>query len=586
MLAAVLAQTQVPAAEQAMLFHVLAVDYDGTLATNGHVDDATVDALVRLRRSGRRIVLVTGRLLAPLLEAFPQVGLCERVVAENGALLYDPETRTERPLVDPPPREFVEKLAERGVPVSEVGHVIVATCVPYETVVLETIRDLALELQIVFNKGAVMVLPTGVNKASGLRVALTELGFSPHNTVGIGDAENDEAFLKLCEVSAAVDNALEAVKQQADLVTAGAESAGVVELINRLVTDDLHDQHFRPGRGILLGNKVDGEEVWVPIYGTRVLVTGDSAAGKSKLAVGVLEQLMEREYQTCVIDPEGDFQTVEGPIVLGTVERAPTVEDVMNVIRQVDKSCVISLFAAKTDEQPPLYSKIYRALQEYRTHTGRPHWNIIDEAHYPIASSWKPIHELNLEDFRSVMYVTAAPEQMPREILSHIDLFVAISDDPARLLQEYCRRLGEHAPRLAHPADGKKHSAVAWWRNTGHPFWFERLPARGEHQRHQHQYFDGEMDPANQFYFRGPKGELNLAAGNLRTFIQLAEGVDDATWTHHLKRGDYGRWFRVEIQDDALAAVAEQLQRSEDLSPEESRQQMIEAIRKLYVKEI
>src|SRR5262249_30836821 len=192
-----------------MLYNVLAVDYDGTLATNGLVDDATVDALIRLRQSGRRVVLVTGRLLEPLLAAFPQVGLCDSVVAENGALLYDPDTRTERPLVDSPPREFVEKLTTRGVPIQEVGRVIIATRIPYEGEVLEAIRDMSLELQIIFNKGAVMVLPTGVNKASGLRAALQALGYSPHNAVGIGDAENDEAFLKLCDASAAVANALE-----------------------------------------------------------------------------------------------------------------------------------------------------------------------------------------------------------------------------------------------------------------------------------------------------------------------------------------------------------------------------------------
>ena len=211
-----------------MKFHVLAADYDGTLAEAGHVDAATIDALVQLRKSGRRIILVTGRLLEPLLNAFPEVAICDLVIAENGALIYNPDTREERPLVEPPPREFVEKLSERGVEVSEVGRVIVATHVPYESLVLETIRDMGLELQIVFNKGAVMVLPTGVNKASGLRTALTgELGYSRHNTVAIGDAENDEAFMRLCEDSAAVSNALEAVKKQASIILGGAASEGL-----------------------------------------------------------------------------------------------------------------------------------------------------------------------------------------------------------------------------------------------------------------------------------------------------------------------------------------------------------------------
>ena len=568
-----------------MLYHVLAVDYDGTLATNGLVDDATVDSLIRLRQSGRRVVLVTGRLLKPLLAAFPQVGLCDLVVAENGALLYVPDTRIERPLADPPPREFVEKLTERGVPIDEVGRVIIATCIPYEALVLETIRDMSLELQIIFNKGAVMVLPTGVNKASGLRSALLELGLSPHNAVGIGDAENDIAFLKLCDASAAVDNALKTVKEQVDIVLSGSGSAGAVELIDQLIADDLQGLHDQPGRGILLGNEIGGGDVRIPVYGTRVLITGDSAGGKSKLAIGMLEQLMEGEYQTLVIDPEGDYQSVEGPIVLGTRDRAPTTDEVMQVVGKSDKSCVVSLFAAKTEEQPLLFSKLYCALQEHRVHTGQPHWNIIDEAHYPISGSWKPIDGLHLEDFRSVMYVTAFPEQMPRNILSAVDLFLAIGNEPAKLLQKYCELLGEETPKLEPSSDVEKNRAIAWWRRKGVPFWFRGLPPRGEYQRHQHQYFDGDMDPENCLYFRGPKEALNLAAGNLRTFMQLAEGVDEETWVYHLRRGDYARWFRDKIQDQELAVLAERLQR-EDIAPKDSRHQVLEMIRKTYVKEI
>jgi HAD superfamily hydrolase (TIGR01484 family) len=89
-----------------------------------------------------------------------------------------------------------------------VGRAIVATWRPHENAVLETIRDQGLELQVIFNKDAVMVLPSGVNKATGLAVALHDHGFSPHEAVGIGDAENDHAFLTLCECAVAVDNAL------------------------------------------------------------------------------------------------------------------------------------------------------------------------------------------------------------------------------------------------------------------------------------------------------------------------------------------------------------------------------------------
>jgi HAD superfamily hydrolase (TIGR01484 family) len=569
-----------------MKFHVLAVDFDGTLAHHGHVDETTVDALVRLRKSGRRLVMVTGRLLSPLQAAFPEVSIFDLVVAENGALLYNPDTGEERPLVDAPPREFVEKLTDRGVEVREVGHVIVATHVPFESPTLETIRDMALELQIVFNKGAVMVLPTGVNKASGLRAALAELGFSRHNTMGMGDAENDEAFLRLCGASIAVDNALDPVKKIADLVVSGRASAGVVQVIERLLEDDLKELHGGQRRSFQLGTNLAGEDVLVPVYGTRMLVTGDSAGGKSKLAVSILEQLIETEFQTCVIDPEGDFQTVGKAIVLGTVERAPTPEEVIQVVEQPDKTCVVSLFAVESDKQPAAFGQLIRPLQEHRIRTGRPHWNIVDEAHYPLSPAWAPLEELHLEQWRSVMYITAFPKKMPTPVLKNLDLFVAIGEKPDELLAEYCELVGVAKPELKPPDDGQMHRAIAWWREKGDPFWLRRPAPKGEHLRHRHQYFEGDMDPPDRFYFRGPKGELNLAAGNLRTFMELATGVDDETWLYHLHRGDYAEWFRDTIRDEELAVTAEQMQETDNIAAKNSRERINEMIRKLYIKEL
>ncbi len=224
-----------------MRYLALACDYDGTLASDGRVDEATLAALERLRQSGRRLILVTGRHLEDLLEVFPQVNLFERAVVENGALLYRPATHEEKALGDRPPEEFVKALQERGVDPLAVGRVIVATWHPHETTVLEVIRELGLELQVIFNKEAVMVLPSGLNKATGLKAALDELGLSPHNTVGVGDAENDHALLNLCECSVAVANALPMLKERADLVTNAARGAGVTELIDRMIASDLSE---------------------------------------------------------------------------------------------------------------------------------------------------------------------------------------------------------------------------------------------------------------------------------------------------------------------------------------------------------
>jgi hydroxymethylpyrimidine pyrophosphatase-like HAD family hydrolase len=219
-------------------FNALATDYDGTLAENGAVSETTFAALTRFKERGGKLVMVTGRILPELKEVFPKLGVFDLVVAENGALLYWPGSGAVRALAEPPPATFVEKLTERGVGPIQCGHCIVATWTPHEVTVLETIKEMGLELSIIFNKGAVMILPTSVNKASGLEAALAELGLDATHAIGIGDAENDLAFLKVCGLSVAVANALESVKQAADWTTPLARGDGVSQVLDALLTSE------------------------------------------------------------------------------------------------------------------------------------------------------------------------------------------------------------------------------------------------------------------------------------------------------------------------------------------------------------
>jgi len=235
-----------------MRYQALATDYDGTLAHDGKVDAGTLAALKRLRQSGRKLVMVTGRELDDLMATFDHCKLFDRIVAENGALLYDPATGASRSLAPPPPVKLVEALREKGVPFS-VGRSILATVEPHEHAVLDAIRDLGLEWHVIFNKGSVMALPAGVTKATGLEPAMEELGVALSQTVGVGDAENDHAFMQLCGLSAAVVNALDSVKADADIVMNGARGAGVAELIDRMIENDLMDvvrrRSHEPGGG-------------------------------------------------------------------------------------------------------------------------------------------------------------------------------------------------------------------------------------------------------------------------------------------------------------------------------------------------
>lgn len=222
-----------------MIYRLLATDYDGTLAHDGHVDSEVRQSLERFLATGRRLVLVTGRELRELLEIFPQIDLFSAVVAENGAVLFEPTTKRTTVLCEPPDLEFVNQLQTRGVKPLSVGQAIVATFRPNEAAVLEVIRCMGLDLQVIFNKDAVMVLPSGVTKAVGLKSALQALNALAEETVAVGDAENDHAFLSMCGCAVAVANALPSLKERADIVTSAARGQGVVELIERIIRNDL-----------------------------------------------------------------------------------------------------------------------------------------------------------------------------------------------------------------------------------------------------------------------------------------------------------------------------------------------------------
>jgi hydroxymethylpyrimidine pyrophosphatase-like HAD family hydrolase len=221
-----------------MHYSALATDYDGTLATHGRADREAMVALDRLAAQGWELILVTGRQLPDLKVVFPEFGRFDRIVAENGALLYCPETGKETVLCDPVPQDFVAELRSRGASVST-GRAIVATVDTHQKIAAELIQQRGLKLEIILNKGSIMILPAGVDKASGLKHALSELNIPPQKVVAVGDAENDAALLALCGFRVAVANALPALKNGADLVTRARHGAGVAEAIAHVLADNL-----------------------------------------------------------------------------------------------------------------------------------------------------------------------------------------------------------------------------------------------------------------------------------------------------------------------------------------------------------
>jgi hydroxymethylpyrimidine pyrophosphatase-like HAD family hydrolase len=456
-----------------MRYLALCTDYDGTLATDGQLLPGTVTALEQLRASGRRLVLVTGRELDDLQKVCSRLDLFEYVVAENGALLYKPATGEETPLGTRPPDTFVTLLRQRGVGPISVGRVIVATWEPHESMVLATIRDMGLELQVIFNKGAVMILPAGVNKATGLARALEKMEISPRNTVGVGDAENDHALLASCECSAAVANALPTLKNAADIVTSMDHGAGVVQLIEEMLRDDLASREPQLKRHhILVGTDDQGQEVRIPPHGETLLLVGARGSGKSELATGLLERLAVQGYTFCVIDVEGDYGSIAKAVALGSPTRPPDANEILKLLRSADKSAVVNLSGLPESERLPFLTDLTPNLAQLRTHLGHPHWVTIDETHHllpanGVAGAGKL---LPMSEGESVFHITERPRLVAREVVKATTLFMAIGAQAHTLLEEFCQMRGVARPDQKFVAL-KKDQALLWRLGPeSHPF--------------------------------------------------------------------------------------------------------------------
>jgi HAD superfamily hydrolase (TIGR01484 family) len=559
---------------------VLAADYDGTLASDGKVDDSTIDALERVRSSGRKLILVTGRHLPDLCKIFPNLELFDRVIVENGGVLYRPQTREQKLLTEPPDERFVSLLQQRQVPFST-GRTIVATWHPHEEEVLKAIRDLGLELQVTFNKGAVMVLPSGVNKGTGLAAALQELQLSPHNAVGVGDAENDHAFLKLCECAVAVDNALPALKERADVVLSKPRGAGVEELCQQLLDRDLANFESRLKRhSLALGNLVGAGKAPVLINprGQSILVAGRSGSGKSTAVSGILEQLVERAYQFCLIDPEGDYDGFTDALSFGSAKEAPDAKAVVRALESPDESVVINLLGVSLDDRPSFLASLLPHIQHLRNRTGRPHWLIVDEAHHLLPTSWSPVEGSLPRVLENTIFITVHPEQVAKPALQMVDVVLGIGESALNVFASYAEHMQVQPPQYMGRAP-KSGEALAWFAKSGQkPLLLEPVRGSRERIRHVRQYAEGELSPQQSFFFRGPQSKLNLRAQNLRSFLQLAEGVDDETWMFHLRRGDFSSWFKTIIKDEELAREAAEIECDEAASPADSRERIREAV--------
>ena len=565
-----------------MRYIALVVDYDGTVASGGRISERAIDALERLRTSGRRAVLVTGRRLDDLLSLCPRADVFDGIVAENGGLVYEPHRREETLLGHPPSKILLQTLRAQGITPLEIGQVVISTNASHRAAIQNVLWDLGLEAQVIANRGVVMVLPAGVNKATGLQHALRKIGLSRHEAAGIGDAENDHSFLQYCDCAVAVANAVPSIKASVAHVTTQENGDGVVELIDELIANDLQCfDRFLAHHSIPLGTRTDGTAVQLPPYGSNMLVAGPSGSGKSTFAAAVIERLIERDYQVCIIDPEGDYGTLRDVVVIGNQWRAPSVSEVLSLLEDPGISLDINLLGIPLSDRPEFFAALIPNLQAMRARTGRPHWIVLDEAHHMLPETWGHAGSTLPQQLGETLLITVHPDHVAPKVLAPIGIVVAVGHSHEETLERFALAADRN---LIWP-DGIDHEAdsiVVWFVGDGEsPFTMLPIPGRAERIRHLRKYAEGNLR-WNSFYFRGPDNRHNLKAQNLAIFCQLAEGIDEETWMFHLRRGDYSRWLREAVHDDFLATEVEQIESRTDLTTWQTRQMITGLISARY----
>lgn len=570
------------------VFRAIAIDYDGTLTSGGRPTLDALSALREVRAAGVRLLLVTGRAFAELRREFPEVGEhFDLIIAENGAATWS-ESAGLRALAPPVSRELEAALLARGVPLQR-GDVLLATDAPYDRIALEEIARLGLDCQLVRNRGALMILPAGISKGTGLSEALGELGISHHSAIGIGDAENDHALLEACEIGVAVANAIPALKRHADVVLSEPNGVGVSQFLRGSLHGDL--QGLVPNRWqIAIGTRADGTQVNLPGSGINVLIAGGSGSGKSYLAGLLAERLVRLGYSICVLDPEGDHTHLghlRGIVTLGGKDGLPSPLQLGRLLKGRFGGAVIDLSLTRPEERAAYTAACVEHLQQRRASTGLPHWIFLDEAHASLGGDSLPADILNPPE-KGFCLVTYHPTELSQGALKEVDvLFLFPRSEP--IVRELL------SPRLIDACIDAEHVAATIGALLPGQVFMLTLgrEVRGEvvmlgarrspHVRHWHKYVHGYLAPRLHFEFRDEQGLTGRSAANLEDFHRELQLCRDSVLTHHLAHGDFSRWISEAVRDESLASAIRKLESPDHLLDiDETRDELTRAIEQRY----
>jgi hypothetical protein len=510
--------------------------------------------------------LVTGRVHEEVETLCADLSMFDAVVAENGAVVCLPGEQRTIHLAKPPPEHLFRALLARSIPF-HAGAVVVGTWDRHAAEVLEVIRQLAIDLQLIFNREAMMLLPSGLNKALGVRRALEELGRSERNLVAFGDAENDLPLFEIAEVAVAARGAVAAVAAQADHQLSHPGGAGVAQYIYHVIEQG--GELPTPARhALVLGKATDGTPAVIPPSGFNVMVTGDPRSGKSWLAGLFAELLIDHGYRVCVIDPEGDYLTLgQRPRVLSLGHQLPLPEPSVlpHLLHDEPVSVVLNLTALPMGEQVTYVDAVLAGLVSRSAITGIPQWILVDEAqdffHKPAGSASR------FRGTTNFLFATYRPSLLSEEVVSavraHLVTHTAVEEERYFITSLLRARGPQELVAAEALAQLDTRHAGLLIEDPVAPRWQVFAPSQRvtAHAHHARKYVDTQLTDDKAFRFLFSDG-ARVVAHNVIEFHAAVQTVPLASLRHHLANGDFSRWAAEVLGDPPLARGLRKLERA------------------------
>jgi hypothetical protein len=549
-----------------MRLRVLALDFDGTIADERGLEPRVRSAIEYARGRGIVVLLVTGRILSDLRCKLGKLDLFDAIVGENGAVLAFPGAGRSLTLAPRIGESFVQALRARN-PSAISGECVVELDAGAAGQCLTLIREMQLPLTLHFNRGRLMILPQSVSKATGLREALRILRLSGRNAVAVGDAENDHELLQACEVGAAVAWGSAALRASADLIVDGTGPADVAAFVKSVASAEHIVIPARARRRLVLGRERSGALLELAVRGRNALVAGDPRSGKSWVAGLLGEQLILQGYSLCILDPEGDYASLEGlpgVLLLGGDSAPPTMQELTRLLRHADVSVIVDLARQKSADKRDYILRALVALTELRRATGVPHRILVDEAHYFLHDP----AQASLLDRSDAGYtlVTYCAGRLHPDVLTSSECVVATRMTDATDVEALHRAQGGSEgldtwkKELGSLELGEAALLPGSAEAQGRLRRFQVSPRTTSHVRHRHKYLDVPVCVERAFQFRIAKDGQGPRVASLQELVDVLEGTSREAIDGHVQRGDFSRWVEDVFQDETLAAEMRELE--------------------------